>query len=170
MQTNALPAYDHSDNTTSCCPRFNPEGWDTRNLHFEDKLFVRAVTQSVDYVPTDMAEVFTHTMAAMEKAGALSPDNVIVLSRDISPFECEHFFAISKPVPGEEMVHWTGDYKTKVFEGPYEDAPNWQGEFNAELAQEDKQVAKNYFFYTTCPKCAETYGKNYVVAVAELEN
>ena len=42
MQTNALPAYDAGDNPTGCCPRFNPEGWDGRDLHFEDKLFVRA--------------------------------------------------------------------------------------------------------------------------------
>jgi hypothetical protein len=25
-----------------------------------------------------------------------------------------------------------------------------------------------YFFYTTCPKCAKHYGKNYVVAVAKV--
>jgi hypothetical protein len=28
MRTNALPAYDMSVNTTGCCPRFNPQGWD----------------------------------------------------------------------------------------------------------------------------------------------
>ena len=26
---------------------------------------------------------------------------------------------------------------------------------------------KIWFFYTTCPKCAKAYGKNYVVGVAE---
>ena len=25
-----------------------------------------------------------------------------------------------------------------------------------------------YFFYTTCPKCAKYYGKNYVVLVAQV--
>mgnify|MGYP003526130734 CR=1 FL=1 len=25
-----------------------------------------------------------------------------------------------------------------------------------------------WFFYTTCPKCAKAYGKNYVVGIAEL--
>jgi len=24
------------------------------------------------------------------------------------------------------------------------------------------------FYYTTCPKCAEAYGKNYVVLLAEV--
>jgi NMD protein affecting ribosome stability and mRNA decay len=27
---------------------------------------------------------------------------------------------------------------------------------------------KTYFFYTTCPRCAKHYGKNYVVAVAKV--
>ena len=27
---------------------------------------------------------------------------------------------------------------------------------------------KVWFFYTTCPKCAKAYGKNFVVGVAEL--
>jgi hypothetical protein len=27
-----------------------------------------------------------------------------------------------------------------------------------------------YFFYTTCPKCAEVYGKNYVVGVVEIRS
>ncbi|MCV3205496.1 hypothetical protein OHD62_06965 [Mesorhizobium sp. YC-39] len=26
-----------------------------------------------------------------------------------------------------------------------------------------------YFFYTTCPKCAKAYGKNYVVGVAAVD-
>jgi hypothetical protein len=25
-----------------------------------------------------------------------------------------------------------------------------------------------YFFYTTCPKCAKKYGKNYVVILAQI--
>jgi len=25
-----------------------------------------------------------------------------------------------------------------------------------------------YFFYTTCPKCAEFYGKNYTVILAKV--
>ncbi|MGD9980573.1 MAG: hydrolase [Hyphomonadaceae bacterium] len=32
-----------------------------------------------------------------------------------------------------------------------------------------KCAERIYLFYTTCPKCAKAYGKNYVVAVAQLE-
>jgi len=32
----------------------------------------------------------------------------------------------------------------------------------------NKILKKLYFFYTTCPKCAKHYGKNYVIAFAEV--
>ena len=31
-----------------------------------------------------------------------------------------------------------------------------------------KEFKKMYFFYTTCPKCAKFYGKNYIVILAEV--
>lgn len=31
--------------------------------------------------------------------------------------------------------------------------------------EKGRSVKKAYFFYTTCPKCAKIYGKNYVVGV-----
>ena len=168
MQTNVLPKYDASDNPTGCCPRFKPEGWDGCELHFVGKLFVRAGTKSINHVPVDMGPVFERTFKAIEDAGAYDPHDFIVLSRDVSDKEGEHYFAVSKPVPGEETVSWSGDYLTKVFEGPYEEAPEWETQFLAELEGRGLAADKLYYFYTTCPKCAATYGKNYVVAVAEL--
>ena len=44
MKTNSLPHYDDSTNTTGCCPKFNPDGWDDQELHFKDKRFARATT------------------------------------------------------------------------------------------------------------------------------
>ena len=168
MQTNALPAYDASDNPTGCCPRFNPEGWDNRNLHFENKLFVRATSKSENYVPVDWAPVFERTFSAIEKAGAYDENDIIILTRDLSPSEAEHFFAVSREVPDLEMVRWNGDYRTKVFEGPYENGPAWVQEFTDDLAEQGLKAKRTYCFYTTCPKCFEVYGKNYVVTVAEL--
>lgn len=168
MQTNALPAYDASDNPSGCCPRFNPEGWDNRDLHFENKLFVRATSKSDNYVPVDWGPVFERTFAEIEKAGAYDETDIIILTRDVSPSEAEHFFAVSKAVPDQEMVRWSGDYRTRVFEGPYESVPNWQKAFTDDLAGDGLEAGRMYSFYTTCPKCFEVYGKNYVVEVAEL--
>ena len=169
MKTNALPHYDTSDNPTHCCPRFNPEGWDEQELHFEDKLFLKAKTKSLFHIPLNMGSVFPKTFEAIEKEHAADMEQFIVLSRDPSPWRSEHLFAINKKVPGEEMVQLTGDYLTKVFEGPYKNAPKWEKEMEAFVESKGKHVKQTYFFYTTCPKCAKAYGKNYMVAVAELK-
>ena len=81
----------------------------------------------------------------------------------------EHYFSVSRDVPGQDMVKLTGDYLTKVFEGPYKNAPKWAKEMASYVQGKGRQVKKTYFFYTTCPKCAKTYGKNYVVAVSEVQ-
>jgi len=169
MEMNALPQYDMIDNPTGCCPRFQPENWDSQDLHFRDKLFVRAKTRSLAHIPLNMGSVFRKTFRAIKDADAQSDTNFIVLSRDQSAWSAEHLFAVNKEVSEKEMVHVTGDFVTKVFEGPYKEVPRWCEELNESIKTEGKDVKQTYFFYTTCPKCAKTYGKNYVVGVAEVQ-
>jgi hypothetical protein len=168
MEINALPKYDSSDNPTKCCPRFKPEGWDEQELHFEDKLFVKAKTRSLFHIPLNMGSVYPKTFNAIEEAHAVDMEQVIVLSIDPSPWSAEHYFSVTKEVPGQEMVRMTGDFITKVFEGPYKNAPKWEKEMKTFVESKGKQIKNTYFFYTTCPKCAKYYGENYVVAVSEL--
>lgn len=170
VQTNQTPTYDASDNATDCCPRFHPEGWNEQSLHFEDKLFVKVKTHSIWYVPIDMAHVFKKTFKAIEDAKAQSAGQLIVMSRDLSPWSAEHYFAVEQPVQGFQTVRLSGDYRTKVYEGPYANAPKWIAQMQKELAARGERAEKFYFFYTTCPKCAKTYGRNYVVAIAELSH
>jgi len=169
METNALPEYDMSDNPTNCCPRFNPEGWDAQELHFKDKLFVKAKTSSIFHIPLNMGSVFPRTFEAIDKAEAKNMEQFIVLSHDPSAWRGEHYFSVSKDVPGQEMVQLTGDFLTRVFEGPYKNVPRWENEMEDYVKSKSKQVKKTYFFYTTCPRCAKVYGKNYMVAVSEIE-
>lgn len=170
MQTNALPHYDASDNPTGCCPRFDPQGWDDQDLHFDDKLFVRATTRGLFHIPLNMGSVFKRTFAAIEAAGARDDGDFIVLSRDSSPWTGEHYFAVSRPLPGADMAKLSGDYLTKVFEGPFSDAPKWEAEMADFVAAHGRRLERNYYFFTTCPRCAKVYGKNYVVAVARLQD
>ena len=67
------------------------------------------------------------------------------------------------------MVKLSGDYVIKVFEGPYKEAKNFDQELTKFVESSGKKSQKNYFFYTTCPKCAKFYGKNYMVGVAQIE-
>ncbi|MCI2399952.1 hydrolase [Aliiroseovarius subalbicans] len=168
MRTNALPRYDMSDNPTGCCPRFHTESWEDALLHFEGKSFARAETRSVMHIPVNMGSVFSRVLGKIDAHGGYGEDNFIVLSREETPWRAEHLFATEEPLEGEEMVTLSGDFFTKVFEGPYRDAKHWHYAMQAEAAKRGTANAKVWFFYTTCPKCAKVYGKNYVVGVAEL--
>lgn len=168
METNTLPRFDDSINDTGCCPRFDPQGWDGRDLHFRDKLFLRAVTHSIMHIPVDMGRVFTRVNEHIEDEGAYDPDDFIVLSRDTSAWNAEHLFAVTKPVKTEEMVTLSGDFRTAVFEGPYRQTKEWYELLTARQETERGAPGRIYFFYTTCPKCAKAYGKNYIVGVYEV--
>jgi len=168
MEVNALPSYDMADNPMDCCPRFDPKPWDGKDLHFNAKPFVKAKTRSFLHIPLNMGSVFKRTFDAIEQADAHSDYDFVVLSRDPSAWSGEHYFSVTKDVPGQTMAHLNGDYMTKVFEGPYRDAPRWARDMEAHVSDRGRQVKQTYFFYTTCPKCAKHYGKNYVVAVAEI--
>ena len=169
METNVLPKMDMNAVETGCCPRFDPQGWDGRHLHFDDKLFVRATTRSILHIPINMGRVFTRVQSHIEDAGAQDPNGYLVLSRDLNATEDEHFFAVTKDVLDEEMVTLSGTYITRVFEGSYRNAKSWM--YDMEIAAEaDGHTAKRvYMFYTTCPRCARAYGKNYVVGVARID-
>lgn len=91
------------------------------------------------------------------------------MSHDDSAWHAEHLFAVSEPVAGAEMVTLSGDFLTKVFEGPFSEARSWSEEMKSYVAAQGRTLETLYFFYTTCPKCAKYYGKNYVVAVAGVK-
>jgi len=168
MEMNKLPFYDMSDNPTGCCPVFKPDTWEGVTLHFKDKPFVRAKTHSVLHVPVDMGKVFSRVFKHMEDSGAYEASDFVVMSRDLSSWKAEHLFAANKPVDAEEMTALSGDFVTKVFEGGYREAKNWHNEMQALAAEHGTKNAEVWFFYTTCPRCAKVYGKNYVVGLARL--
>lgn len=169
METNALPKYDMSDNPTGCCPRFDPASWDGLELHFDRKLFLKATTRSIFHIPINMGSVFAKTFTDIQQADAYSDDNFVILSYDPSAWSAEHYFSVTKAVPGHEMVEMSGNFLAKVFEGPYRKVPKWQKEMETWVRGKGLQPVRTWFFYTTCPKCAKAYGKNYVVAVAEVQ-
>ena len=168
MQTNVLPQIDMSDIPTGCCPRFQPEGWEGQDLHFQDKRFLRATTLSAMHIPLNMGRVFGRVQAAIEQQGAALDSGYFVMTLESSPWGAEHYFAVARDVEGEQMISLTGDYMTKVFEGPFRDAGKWHEAMLDAAREAGKEPGKVYFFYTTCPKCAKVYGQNYVVGLVEV--
>ncbi|GKY86622.1 hydrolase [Sinisalibacter aestuarii] len=167
MPYDSVPFYDMNDNETGCCPRFNPKDWDGLELHFDNKLFVRAVTHAVFHVPIDMGKVFQRVQDHLEAVNAFDPNDFFILSKDLGAWTSEHFFTASREVPGEDMVRLSGDYVTKVFDGPYSEAKDWYDQMKALAAARGNPDGEVYFYYTTCPKCAQHYGHNYVVGFAQ---
>ncbi|MDZ4394696.1 hydrolase [Cypionkella sp.] len=168
MQTNQTPFNDQSVNTTGCCAKFNPAGWDAQELHFKDKPFVRASTLSIGHVPLNMGVVYARVQGHIEKADAGDPSQELVMSRDPSAFTGEHLFAVKSPVADEEMIAVSGEFLTKVFEGPYSAVRGWHGQMQALAREKGREPKQVWFYYTTCPDCAKAYGANPVVGLVEL--
>ncbi|MBI5496191.1 MAG: hypothetical protein HY904_14305 [Deltaproteobacteria bacterium] len=167
MEVNELPVYDKSDNPTGCCPRFHPEAWDDKEIQFDNKLFVRASTVSLFHIPLNMSSVFSRTWGAIEQAHA-DRGAFLVLTQDESPWHADHLFCVDREIPGADMVRLTGNYLTRVFEGPYSGVPEWCKQMAHVVEAKGKHLEKLYYFYTTCPKCAKAYGHNYVVGFAQV--
>jgi len=152
---------------TGCCPRFNPEPWDEKEITWQNKLFIKDHVRSFLHIPLNFGQVMVKNMEMIEAAGALAPQP-LMLSDEKSLWGTDVYIAVSKEVPRVEMERISGTFLTKVFEGPYKNAGKWMKEMKAYVKSKGRELEKMYFFYTTCPKCAKVYGKNYTVILAKV--
>jgi hypothetical protein len=152
---------------TGCCPRFNPEPWDEKEITFQNKLFVQDHVRSFLHIPLNFGQVMTRNMERIKEANALVPTPVI-LSDETSLWGADLYIAVAKEVPGAKMARISGTFLTKVFEGPYKNAGQWAQQMKTYVQSKARKMEKMYFFYTTCPKCAEAYGENYTVILAKV--
>jgi hypothetical protein len=106
-------------------------------------------------------------VAAIDAADA-HLETMVVLSDENSLWGTEVYIEVSRDVPGAQMPTLSGTFLCKVFEGPYRNMRKWIEEMKASVSSKGKAFSKMYFFYTTCPKCAKKYGKNYVAILAQV--
>ncbi len=154
--------------STGCCPPFNPEPWDGKEHAWQDKRFVKDHTTSFMHMPLNMGSVMKRMMEKIQAADAAEMENYLILTRDLSPWKAEQLVYVTKEVPEMENVKLSGTYLSKVYEGPFKEAKNWCTDMQQYVEGKGKSVKNLYFFYTTCPKCIKAYGKNYVVAFAQV--
>lgn len=159
--------YENSE--TACCPRFDPGPWDEKEIAWEDKLFIKDRVNSFFHIPVNFGEVVVRNMEKIKQADALTAEP-LMLSDENSLWGADIYIAVSKEVPGGEMAKISGTFVTKVFEGPYKNIRNWIGEMKSYVKGRGRDMKKLYLFYTTCPKCAKFYGKNYTVFLAEIDS
>jgi len=157
--------YESSE--TGCCPRFDPGPWDGKEVTFENRLFVKDRVRSMLHIPLNFGKVMVRNMERIQAAGALEAEPLLLVDENCL-WGSDLYIAVSKEVPGAEMVHISGTFLTQVFEGPYKNMRQWVAQMTDYVASQKKTMQKLYFFYTTCPKCAKHYGKNYTVLLAQV--
>ena len=153
---------------TGCCDPFNPEPWQEKEITWKDKIFVKDRVTSFLHIPLNMGKVVTKNMKLIEAAGAKSPVQ-LMLSDENSLWGADIYIDVTKNVPGARMTLLSGTFLTKVFEGPYQNVGKWMREMAEYTRSKGKTLRKMYSCYTTCPKCAKAYGKNYVVLFAQID-
>jgi len=153
-----------------CCPKFNPEPWDEKEIEWKDKLFIQDSMFQFMHIPVfGFGKTVARMQNKIESAGAKVDDKeALMLSFDPSPWKSYLFINVTKEIPGAENVKISGKFLTKVFDGPFQNVPKWIKTMDEYVSSKDKKVKKYYFYYTTCPKCAKKYGHNYVVIFAEV--
>jgi hypothetical protein len=153
---------------TGCCEPFNPEPWREKEIVWKDKIFVKDHIISFLHIPLNFGQKVVKNMELIEKAGAKSPYQ-LMLTDEKSLWGADIYIDVIKDVPGTEMTKLSGTFLTKVFEGPYKNTGKWAIEMQEYVKSKGKELKKLYFSYTTCPKCAKVYGKNYVVLFAQID-
>jgi hypothetical protein len=158
----------HFDNAeTGCCAKLDRALWDSRELEWNNKLFLRDHIRSFLHIPLNFGSVISRGNAAIEEAEAY-PLHPVWLTYEVSPWGADVYVAVDREVPGKPIEKISGTFLTRVFEGPYRNMGQWMQEMEAWAQSKGKTVRRTLAFYATCPKCARHYGKNEVVLFAEV--
>lgn len=153
--------------TQDCCPKFDPAPWNNKEFHWDDKRFLKDKVFTLFYMPLNFGSVMKRMSEQVEKAGATACD-WMALSDHTSKWNMDVYVAVDKEIPGKETVTMSGTYFSKVYEGNFKDTGTWMKDFDSYRKEKGMSAKKTYMWYTTCPKCAKKYGKNYVVIIAQI--
>lgn len=156
-------------NETDCCAIPNIEAWDEKELEFQDQQFIRLHTRSLLYVPLNMGSIMKKLNEMASKYEVMMPaKQVMILSRDLSPWKAEQLYRVTKPIDGADNVTLNGIFLTKIFEGPYKNAKTWYQAMQKIAVDSGRKNDSIYLLYTTCPKCSKHYGKNYTIGLVKV--
>ena len=76
---------------------------------------------------------------------------------------------VDRDVPGLKNITLSGRFYFRVYEGPFSDTEKWCNDFYEAARSKGLIVKKLYMWYTTCPRCAKKYGRNYVAVAGLVE-
>jgi hypothetical protein len=86
------------------------------------------------------------------------------------PFECglQNLPTPSVIEPNHHRAVLSGKFFSKVYEGPFSGTGKWSKDFENILTTKGLKSTKMFTWYTTCPKYARKYGKNYVAIISQV--
>ena len=154
-------------NDQTCCPRFDPERWNEKTVTWTNAKFVQDRVRSFLHIPLNFGAVMARNCRLIDAAGAKGEEQLVV-SDENSLWGADVYIGVTRDVPQAKMATLSGTFLCKVFEGPYSNIRSWIKEMQAYVASQGKEMKRLLFFYTTCPRCAKKYGKNYVVLLAQI--
>jgi hypothetical protein len=150
-----------------CCPPFDPVPWDDKIIEWKDKKFIKEKVCTFFFMPLNFGAVMKRVFKKVSEAGAKFQDN-LGLSDHTSKWNMDLLIAVDTKIPGAENTSLSGKFFSKVYEGSFKDTGKWCKDYEALAIARGITFTKMYMWYTTCPKCAKKYGKNYTVILAEL--
>jgi hypothetical protein len=151
-----------------CCPEFNPIPWDDKTFDWENKKFIKDRVCTLFYMPVNFSKVIQRMIGKVTKAGAEMPD-WLCLSDHTSGWNMDLYLAVDKEVAEAENVVLSGKFYSRVYEGPFNNTGKWCKDYETLAKSKGLKISKLYMWYTTCPKCAKKYGKNYVVILSQID-
>jgi len=153
---------------SQCCPKFEPTPWDDKLLEWENKKFVKDRVFTFFHIPVNFGSVMRRLDRRVRESGANTPD-CLCLSEHTSRWNMDVYLAVDKEVQDANNVTLSGKLLSKVYEGPFKDTGTWCKDFESHAKNKGLSIRKWYMWYTTCPKCAKRYRKNYVAIIGEVE-
>jgi hypothetical protein len=157
-----------SETVTICCPEFDPKHWDDKLIEWKDKKFIREKVCTFFYMPINFGRTMKRFDKLITEAG-LTLNDGLCLSDHTSKWNMDLYLAVDKEIPEAENITLTGKFYSKVYEGSFQNTGKWMKDFKKITDEKGLRTSKLYTWYTTCPKCAKKYGKNYVAIVAKVE-
>ena len=158
-----------SETNSVCCPEFNPALWDDKLLEWKNKKFIKERVFTLFYMPVNFGSVMKRFDKVVKQAGSKMPSDGFCLAEHTSLWNMYLYLAAEKEIPGTENTLLSGKYYFKVYEGPFSDTEKWHKDYEHVLMAKKLKKSKLFMWYTTCPKCAKKYGKNYVAIVSQVE-
>jgi hypothetical protein len=157
-----------TDPNSICCPKFDPILWEDKVFEWDNKKFIKDRVFTFFYMPVNFSKVMKRLDEKITNAGAKIPD-YLCLSDHTSKWNMDVFLSVDKEINGAENTTLSGKFYSKVYEGPFKHTGKWCKDFDNIVKSKRYTIKQEYMWYTTCPKCAKKYGKNYVVIWAQID-